>query len=404
MSLYSFCSLAGSSPSGCSKCKSFLELSESSTKRLSRASESDIDKAVNVMYNGGKVNICSWDRLRLIEKAYSSGIIWTAGNDLKKLSYIKEVMGNHDQKFLGDVYHKYIYKRKNSEKLIGTNRRDIFSDDYIKEYEKRIFGTELSWFMSNFDYLGFYKEKLKYVIKKMITDIGSKINKQCFWIRAENAKRMKDAAASIEKCGISSANLYDVLKNFELTDVTDKLMKILREAKRDGKSLKAKYPNAFSNPARCQFKYSVFLSTSVGLKQISDTISLLYEFANLVGDGCKYDIKRKSGWQYDLQYYFDGMILDYDDPGNIVYGVIAKAAGISEFVSHAGAGAVNLYDAIYTKEYKKILSQAFKSGDMPENDTAEKAFLKELTFFKTDFDDKRDYQAIELGFRYYYKV
>jgi hypothetical protein len=98
------------------------------------------------------------------------------------------------------------------------------------------------------------------------------------------------------------------------------------------------------------------------------------------------------------------MILDYDDPGNIAYGFIAKAAGIPESIAHKGAGAVNFYDAIYTKEYKKILSQAFKSGDMPENDIAEKAFIRELSYWKTDFDDPRDYKAIELGFSYYNKI
>ncbi|MCI1930718.1 MAG: hypothetical protein LKJ13_03360, partial [Clostridia bacterium] len=80
------------------------------------------------------------------------------------------------------------------------------------------------------------------------------------------------------------------------------------------------------------------------------------------------------------------------------------AAGISEFVSHAGAGAVNLYDAIYTKEYKKILSQAFKSGSLPDNEIAEEAFIKELPYLKTYFDDKRDFKMINLGFSYYNKI
>jgi hypothetical protein len=75
--------------SDCDKCKSFLDLANDS-KRLSRASESDIDKAVNVMYNGGKANIYSSDRLSLIEKAYKSGINWTAGNDINKKKYINE--------------------------------------------------------------------------------------------------------------------------------------------------------------------------------------------------------------------------------------------------------------------------------------------------------------------------
>jgi hypothetical protein len=312
----------------------------------------------------------------------------------------------YKQKFLGDVYHKYIYKRKNSEKLIGINRRDIFSDDYIKEYEKRIFGTELSWFMSNFDYLGFYKERLKYVIKKMITDIGSKIDKRYSWIKAENAKRMKDAAASIEKCGISSANLYDVLKNFELTDVTDKLMKILREAKRDGESLKAKYPLALFTLSTQYSKDEIIDPDNA--PSFIDTCLLYYNFINLVADGKKYDIKRNSHWQYDLQYYFDGMILDYDDPGNIAYGVIAKAAGITESFAHRGAGAANFIDAILnafnSKEMKKEVSDYKKTGIIPDTEVIEKAFLTELSYWRTNFDDPRDAEMINLGIGYYNKL
>jgi hypothetical protein len=220
---------------------------------------------------------------------------------------------------------------------------------------------------------------------------------------------MKDAAASIEKCGISSANLYDVLKNFELTDVTDKLMKILREAKRDGKSLKAKYPLALDTEAKIiSEKKKTY--TVKDIKKIRDTILLFYNFIMLVGSGKNYDIKSDSNWQYDLQYYFDGMILDYDDPGNIAYGVIAKATGISDFISHLGAGAANFIDAIFnaakSDKYKESILKAVKSGDMIDNEELDKVLSTEfsLPYLEALLDDPRDSKMINLGFYYYYKI
>ncbi|MCI1959503.1 MAG: polymorphic toxin type 44 domain-containing protein [Clostridia bacterium] len=123
-----------------------------------------------------------------------------------------------------------------------------------------------------------------------------------------------------------------------------------------------------------------------------------------------HDIKRKSGWQYDLQYYFDGMILDYDDPGNITYGVIAKAAGISDFISHLGAGFANFIDAIFnaakSDKYKESILKAVKSGDMIDNEELDNALSMELSSPYMDAlgDDPRDFRMINLGFSYYYKI
>ena len=102
------------------------------------------------MYNGDKSNVYSPDRVSLVEKAYKSGASWTAGNDKNKKAYLLEVMGKHNEKFLGDAYHKYILKYKLRDKLIGQNGKDMFSDDYINEHEKQIFGTPLlSRYMSS---------------------------------------------------------------------------------------------------------------------------------------------------------------------------------------------------------------------------------------------------------------
>ncbi len=59
----------------------FLNLSEYETRRKSNIWDSDIDRGINVIYNGGKSNISSSERVYLTEKAVKDGINWTAGND-----------------------------------------------------------------------------------------------------------------------------------------------------------------------------------------------------------------------------------------------------------------------------------------------------------------------------------
>jgi len=57
--LYIFSGWTGYAATECNKCIDLLKLSQSGAKKMSNASESDIDNAVNVMYNEGKSNIYS---------------------------------------------------------------------------------------------------------------------------------------------------------------------------------------------------------------------------------------------------------------------------------------------------------------------------------------------------------
>ena len=79
-------------------------------------------------------------------------------------------------------------------------------------------------------------------------------------------------------------------------------------------------------------------------------------FIDLVKSWAPYDIKRRFSWSQDLQYIFDGMVIDFDDTGNMAYGVLAKAAGMTDFLMESGAGLYNLFEAIGGFEYDlKIL-------------------------------------------------
>ncbi|MCI1959955.1 MAG: polymorphic toxin type 44 domain-containing protein [Clostridia bacterium] len=404
--------------SDCDKCKTYLDLG-SDSKRLSRASESEIDKAVYVMYNGGKSNIYSADRLSLIEKAYKSGINWAAGNDINKKKYINEVMGKFDQKFLGDVYHKYMFKYKLHDKLVGKNYKNIFSDDYIKYYEKKIFGIELSFHYMNsgtFNYMLFFKEKMLWIINKFNSDFDRSARGSHF-VKFDNFNRIKIAALSLKKLGADITYVLLNLKRFETIDVTDKLMNIFREAKRDGEALRAKYPLAIPNITRfAQFMSLLEIESrkkdntirnrysdiAESYKIIKQTLKLFLDFKKLVQSWGPYDIKRRCSWIRDLQYIFDGRVIDFDDTGNMAYGVIARASGISDFISEWGAGIVNYFENVGILKYPLDYYTDDEIDEIIK--TGPKAILQEIKRIRTKFDDPRDSKAIKRGFAYYKKL
>ena len=102
--------------------------------------------------------------------------------------------------------------------------------------------------------------------------------------------------------------------------------------------------------------------------------------------------KRRFSWSQDLQYIFDGGVIDFDDTGNIVYGVLATAADMSDFIMQAGTGVVNAYEALRppfeNKDWERFI------------ETLE----REISWIFTYFDDPQDNEAIKLGVEYYYKI
>ena len=405
--LYKFSQFAGSSCSIFNSSISYLELKEAKAKKNSNFSDSEIDKGVAMIYNGRKTNLCSSERILIVKKAVSNGVSWTVGNDAEKMLFITEVMQGHGADFLKDVNNKYNYVYVFRKNLKGKCGIEIFSDGYIKYYEEKIFGTALKSkyiYGSSYDYVEFYKRKLNEIVDEINSDFDRGARGTHF-VKYQNQMNIKKAAENLEKLGLQSKYIVINIKRFALEDVTDKLMNVLREAKRDGEMLRRKYPKAVKSEAdlikftinsakiKLDINRSLFGSNAYKLaeywdyyyKTVSDTYNLLWEFKGLVESNALYDIKRRFSWSQDLQYIFDGRIIEYDDTGNIAYGVIAKAAGISEFVGHAGAGLYNLY------EFKR------NNGISAAVDQGKK-------WRSTIGDDPRDYAAIELGYEYYNRL
>ncbi len=91
----------------------------------------------------------------------------------------------------------------------------------------------------------------------------------------------------------------------------------------------------------------------------------------------------------DLQYIFDGRVIDFDDTGNMAYGVLAKASGMYNLLMEGGAGIINAKEAL---ENSGNLSNKIKT------------IIRELSWIATYGDDPRDNAAIKLGVEYYYKL
>ena len=120
-----------------------VDLSEYETRRKSNIWDSDIDRGISVIYNGGKSNVSSSERVYLVEKAVKDSINWTAGSDEDKREFFKEILNGNGESALADIWHMYDYKYRKRGVIEGDNWKDIFSEDYINYYEEKIFQTKI---------------------------------------------------------------------------------------------------------------------------------------------------------------------------------------------------------------------------------------------------------------------
>ena len=77
-------------------------------------------------------------------------------------------------------------------------------------------------------------------------------------------------------------------------------------------------------------------------------------FYSIVKSGAKYDLKSKPEWKTKQHYIYEGEIIDYDSPGNILYGYLGKSMGFEDGILFAAAGAAQIMDR--TTSFKYMLS------------------------------------------------
>ena len=177
-----------------------------------------------------------------------------------------------------------------------------------------------------------------------------------------------------------------------MPDVTEALFEVMREGEARGrKIIKDNYNNFTSIPK-------------------------ILDFMEAVGGGSDFDLKSKPEWNSPW-YYFDGYILRFDDPGNIVYGIILMEAFEEDYTNgmfmereleafgHVGAGAAQILDNVIKPAFKFNFPGEELGGFYDEfgylRDGSLKNAVETLLNIRTSFDDPRHYAAVELGYEYY---
>ena len=94
------------------------------------------------------------------------------------------------------------------------------------------------------------------------------------------------------------------------------------------------------------------------------------DFAWMVRPGGQYDLKSKSEWQGKEHFIYNGEIIWYDDPGNILYGYLGKAMGFEDLTLLSAAGAVQILTGTSSWDYVSSF-----------------------------FDDPRDQKSIKMGIK-----
>lgn len=334
---------------------------------------------------------------------------YVAERDTAKTAFLAAVIGKFDPQFLEAVYQCYQAVYHSYQHTVGRRGKKLCSEEYIQYYESSIFSKNVpDRYIGNcYDYLGFFQRRFQEVGKRILEDLRRGTPGK-HWMKEENQKRVRAWAEELRKVGVPMPEFEERTLNFFLADVTDKMYAMMQRAVTDGERIRTEN----------ELNY----------------IWRLKEFASSVGANSRYDLKSHDDWNASW-YYFDGYILRFDDPGNIVYGVMAKETfwdvTCAETVGHCGAGVAQLMDNVakpflpsckeafkkYFQEYpdqapytyQKLISidtssssdNLLENEEIQENMNTVSVNWDVFTYIFTGFDDPRDFEAVELGYKYY---
>ena len=170
---------------------------------------------------------------------------------------------------------------------------------------------------------------------------------------AERQKQITIEALNIRNSGVEGVDWSvrsDRSLNYYIidTDVTDKLNNLMKTAGDENFWKRFADLNPITNAAR----YA--------------------DFAWMVRPGGQYDLKSKSEWQGKEHFIYNGKVIWYDDPGNILYGYLGKAMGFGDLTLYSAAGAVQITTGTSSWSYVSSF-----------------------------FDDPRDQKSIKMGIQRY---
>ena len=341
---------------------SLNQLTQTFTKKYKVNFSYDADGLRTEKTVSGEKTIFVWDGEQLVMELSGTGEVkkrYIRGNDLvyadkgedtEKLYYYTDSHGNVVQLIdeNGNIIKTYEYDAFGNEENPDSNDDNPFR--YCGEYyDKEIDGIYLR--------ARYYQPKYgRFLTRDIYT--GENDNPESLHL--------------YNYCRNDGVNAWDPSGHKEV-DWTNKLNKAMRShaedfanyiKKKDEKVAKHKF-----NP----------------VKKINNTKDKWTYFYNKVKTGGDWDLKSKKKWKFkkNNKYYYDGMKLRHDDPGNIHFGYVGSVYfSIDELCS--GAGVYQMY------------SDNFKS----KNVTAKERINK---LVRGRGDDPRDQEMIKLGNKIFYK-
>lgn len=207
--LYDVSSMGGGFGSRCSDCVSLLESSGGSS--FSFFTQNELKEAAKKIKDSWVYS--STEAESLVERAAKWGIDWAADGDEKKKKFLREIEDGKGQRFLSETLEAY-KKLGNGSDLSGRSGYRIGGESYMHALEWDVFGCSVPTSYSA-DWGNPQYEKL---LRQTLHEIASQIQhnleepqRSNWYMRDENAERMREALRSLERCGISTFSYAGII-------------------------------------------------------------------------------------------------------------------------------------------------------------------------------------------------
>ena len=194
-----FCSIVGERLSDASDCRDYLRLNHRDTHLKSRASQRDLDDAMDILRGHGSYDL-SQSRERILAELIRDGShseAYRYGKD--GLRFAEDLMGRNGFDQIKDLYRMWQY-RNEPRRFHGRWGYAVGTEQYLGALEDAIFGSKLrSGDLTQGDHN--YGDSLVYDLQKLARDFNQDVinSPTDEFIVYENRQRMLEAAEQISR-------------------------------------------------------------------------------------------------------------------------------------------------------------------------------------------------------------
>lgn len=207
--LYDVSSMGGGFGSRCSDCVSLLESSGGSS--FSFFTQNELKEAAKKIKDSWVYS--STEAESLVERAAKWGIDWAADGDEKKKKFLKEIEDGKGRRFLSETLEAY-KKLGNGSDLSGRSGYRIGGESYMHALEREVFGCSVPTSYSADRGNPQYEKLLRQTLHEIASQIQHNLEeaqRSNWYMRDENAERMREALRSLERCGVSTFSYAGII-------------------------------------------------------------------------------------------------------------------------------------------------------------------------------------------------